>query len=252
MKVETPMRVVITGATGGIGRALVARFSETGARITACDLEEADWDAIDGDIERLTFDLTDHAACHAAARALSDDGGADAIVLNAGWTRAETLAGITPEAIDRELDLNFRGTAQFTAALLPALRERPAPVSIVAISSVNAARHYGNPAYAAAKGAMEAWIRAIAAEEGRHGIRANAIRPGSVRTAAWEDRLARDPAIMDRVAAFYPLGRIVEPREVSEAALFLASKAASGITGAILPVDCGLEAAFLPFLREID
>jgi NAD(P)-dependent dehydrogenase (short-subunit alcohol dehydrogenase family) len=242
--------VVITGATGGIGQALVARFLAAGAEIIACDMAEAGWDRLDAGVRRLSFDLTDAEASRAAAQALTD--GADAVILNAGWTRAETLAQITPEQLDCELDLNFRGTAHFTAALLPALRARAGGAAIVAISSVNAARHYGNPAYSAAKAATEAWMRAIAAEEGRHGIRANLIRPGSVRTAAWQDRLANDPGIMDRISAFYPLGRLVEPSEVAETALFLASARASGITGAIVSVDCGLEASHMPFLREID
>jgi NAD(P)-dependent dehydrogenase (short-subunit alcohol dehydrogenase family) len=121
----------------------------------------------------------------------------------------------------------------------------------VFISSVNALAHYGNPAYAAAKAGMLAYCRAIAVEDGVNGIRANAICPGSVRTHAWDHRLKRDPGIVDAAARFYPLGRLVEPDEVANAALFLASPLASGITGAVIPVDGGLTAGNLPFIRDI-
>jgi NAD(P)-dependent dehydrogenase (short-subunit alcohol dehydrogenase family) len=98
---------------------------------------------------------------------------------------------------------------------------------------------------------MLAYCRAIAVEDGANGIRANAVCPGSVRTNAWQHRLQRDPGIMEAASRFYPLGRLVEPREVADATLFLASPLASGITGVALPVDAGLTAGSLPFIREI-
>ena len=78
--------------------------------------------------------------------------------------------------------------------------------AIVFIASVNALAHYGNPAYSAAKAGLLAYCRAIATEDGRHGIRANAICPGSVRTAAWDHRLERDPEAMRTAARYLPAG----------------------------------------------
>jgi NAD(P)-dependent dehydrogenase (short-subunit alcohol dehydrogenase family) len=121
----------------------------------------------------------------------------------------------------------------------------------VFISSVNALAHFGNPAYSAAKAGLVAYARAIATEYGQHGIRANTLCPGSVRTAAWDHRLARDPGVLARVSRLYPLGRIVEPIEVANAAVFLASPLSSGITGVTLPVDAGLTAGNLPFIEQI-
>ncbi len=71
-----------------------------------------------------------------------------------------------------------------------------------------------------------------------------------MRTGAWERRLKRSPDILEKVAPHYPLGRLVNPQEVARATLFLASDAASGITGAVLPVDAGLTAGNLRFVRE--
>ncbi len=94
-------------------------------------------------------------------------------------------------------------------------------------------------------------MRAVATEEGRNGIRANAITPGSVRTMAWDHRIERDPEILGKVGALYPLRRMVEPAEVARAAAFLASPLSSGITGTVLPVDAGISAGNLPFLEQI-
>ena len=119
------------------------------------------------------------------------------------------------------------------------------------MSSINALAHYGNPAYAAAKAGLLALMRAVATEEAANGVRANAVCPGSIRTAAWDHRIAAQPDIMDRVGRLYPMGRLVEPREVAQAVAFLASDLASGITGVVLPVDAGISAGNLPFIREI-
>ena len=123
--------------------------------------------------------------------------------------------------------------------------------SIVFIATVNALAHYGNPAYAAAKAGLVAYAKAIAVERGAAGIRANVVCPGSVRTPAWDHRLRRTPDLLDSVLPHYPLGRLVTPEEVASAALFLASDAASGITGAVLAVDAGLTAGNLRFVNDV-
>ncbi len=243
-------RVVITGAGGGVGTALLEVFSGLGAELVACDLPGVEMaDVRLGETHR--FDLADHEATAAAAAAIAAAGAPDVVISNAGATRAETLAQTDPEAFDRELELNLGGAVRFTAALLPAMRRRPEGACFVFVSSVNAVQHFGNPAYSVAKAGLHAWMRALATEEGGNGIRANAVMPGSIRTPAWDARLARDPDMVHRVARLYPLGRLVEPREVALAVAFLASPLASGITGAVLPVDAGLTASNLPFLREI-
>lgn len=243
-------RVVITGAGGGVGRALVEVFSDLGAAVVACDVEGADLPT-DRIAEAHYFDLMDERALHDACDQILVNGSPAAVVLNAGWTRAETLEDVTAEALTVEMDLNFKSAALLSKALILAMRGRPTGAAFVFVSSVNANTHFGNPAYAAAKAALQAWMRAIATEEGKNNIRANVVVPGSINTPAWAHRIKENPAIMDAVTSLYPLGRLVEPIEVARTVAFLASPLASGITGAAIPVDAGISAGNLPFLDQI-
>lgn len=256
-------RVVLTGAGGTIGGALLRAFGEEGARVTACDLawpEGAEGPGPDGPGadqtagRRLAFDLRDPAAVARAAEAILEDGPPDIVVSNAGWTRADRFDDLRPGAVQAEMDANFTGAALLTdrlrAAMRPGARARGG-AAFVFVLSVNAQAHFGNPPYAAAKAALGAWSRAIAVEEGAHGIRSNAVAPASVASHAWDHRTRSDPGVLDRVAALYPSGRLVAVEEVVDAVLFLASPLASGISGVELRVDGGLLAGSLPFLRAI-
>jgi NAD(P)-dependent dehydrogenase (short-subunit alcohol dehydrogenase family) len=242
--------VLITGAAGGIGGAMVKTFRDAGARVIACDRTAQALEAVDAELKE-TFDLTDPVACRSALERIERAVGVpDAIVSNAGYTRAETFDQVDDQVWTSEIAINLTGARNVTAPLLPKMRSRGRGV-FVFISSVNALAHFGNPAYSAAKAGLVAYARAIATEYGRHGIRANTLCPGSVRTASWDHRLVKDPGVIDRVSRLYPLGRIVEPIEVANAAVFLASPLSSGITGATLPVDAGLTAGNLPFIEQI-
>lgn len=242
--------VAITGAGGGLGNELVTHFSSRGARVIACDADES---GIAGAAAgaRYIFDLLDaQATADAVRKMVANEGVPDILINNAGWTRAESLADLVPEKITHEIDLNLTGVARFTEPVAKAMAAR-GKGSIVFVSSVNALAHFGNPAYAAAKAGINAYARAIAVELGRKGVRANVVCPGSIRTPAWDHRLARDPDILPKLQRLYPLGRIVNVQEVTEAIAFLASDRASGISGAVLPVDAGLTAGQLPFVTDI-
>jgi len=98
---------------------------------------------------------------------------------------------------------------------------------------------------------MISLTRSLAVEYGRFGIRVNIVLPGTVRAPLWERRAQKDPNVLATLARWYPLGRIVEPMDVARAVGFLASDAASAITGAALPVDCGLSAGNIVMAREL-
>jgi meso-butanediol dehydrogenase / (S,S)-butanediol dehydrogenase / diacetyl reductase len=116
---------------------------------------------------------------------------------------------------------------------------------------VNALAYYGNEAYSAAKAGILNLTRSLAVRYGPSGVRVNAIAPGTLRTPAWEKRKEETPDVFDRVAKWYPLGRIGEPEDVAGAALFLASDEAAWISGAVLPVDGGLTAGNMQMMQEI-
>lgn len=243
-------QVLITGAGGGIGQALIENYNGLGAVVSGADQEQ-------GLIERLPlangliFDLNDKAATtKAISDFIADHGVPDVLINNAGFTRGETLDQVDGDVWEREIATNLNGAFHVTAPIVEAMAKRGSG-NIVFISSVNAFTHFGNPAYSAAKAGLISYMKALAVERGRFGIRANAVCPGSVRTPAWDHRLAKEPDLLKKVLKYYPLGRMVTPDEVAQVVLFLSSTAASGITGTAIPVDGGLTAGNLRFINDV-
>ena len=242
--------VVISGAGGGIGRSLVSAFQVAGARVTACDRDAALLEALDG-VVKFVFELTDaDATARAVATIVAEQGTPDVLVSNAGFSRAETMDTVDQHSWNQEVDINLTGSFNLIDPTMRAMIANGGG-SIVMTSTVNALAHYGNPAYAAAKAGLVAYMRAIAVENGRDNIRANCICPGSVRTPAWDHRMEKDPSLLTKVVAHYPLGKLVVPADVANAAVFLASPLAGAITGVALPVDAGLTAGNLRFIRDV-
>lgn len=243
-------RALITGAGGGIGGALVETFAAAGCAVIAADRDKSMLEKLDC-AHRVVFDLHDPKSIRAAVADL--DAASllpDILINNAGGSRAESFAQVDDDSWAAELQLNLTGVFQLTRPIVDFMARRGGG-SVVFTATVNALAHYGNPAYSAAKAGLVALARAIAVERGGEGVRANVVCPGSVFTGAWEHRLTRTPDLLAKTTPHYPLGRLVVPKEVARAALFLASDAASGITGAVLPVDAGLTAGNLRFVREV-
>lgn len=242
--------VLISGAGGGIGRAMVGVFRAAGAAVIGADREQSQLDGLDL-AGSLLFDQADPKATRAAVeRFLADHGVPDAVVANAGFTRAESFEDLNDDIWADELNINLSGAYAMADPIIAGMAKR-GKGSIVFISSVNGLEHYGNPAYSAAKAGLIAYAKAVAVERGGQGIRANVVAPGSVRTPAWDHRIAADASVLDNVLPHYPLGRMVDPQEVANAAVFFTSDAASGITGTVLPVDAGLMAGNLRFVDDV-
>jgi len=255
---DFPAKVVaVTGAAGGIGRELCGYFAGHGAMIAAFDRNEAvtglaaDLGADRARVHAAVVDIADAAAVASAfAKAVAVLGSIDILINNAGATHNPILERTTPEGFRDDVNVNVNGAYNCTHAVLPEMARRKSGV-IVNIGSVNGLAAYGDAAYSAGKAAMISLTRSVAMEYGRYNIRANIVCPGTVRTPIWTDRASKNPEILAQLARWYPLRRIVEPIEVVRAVAFLASDAASGITGAVLPVDCGLTAGNLMMAREL-
>jgi NAD(P)-dependent dehydrogenase (short-subunit alcohol dehydrogenase family) len=249
--------IAITGAAGGIGRELCRHFGRQRAVIAALDRRDAVMalaDELRGAgirAESAVVDVGDAPGVAAAfARLTGLLGPIDVLINNAGVTTNAVLERTSPDGFRDDVQANLAGAYNCVHAVLPGMKARRSG-AIVNVGSVNGLMALGDPAYSAAKAGLISLTRAIALECGRYNIRANIVCPGTVRTPIWDERASRNPEILGQLRRWYPLGRIVEPIEVMHAVAFLASDAASAITGAVLPVDCGLTAGNLVMAREL-
>ena len=172
-------------------------------------------------------------------RMAADAGPVDVLVNNAGGGTADDVLEIDEDAWDADVELNLKSAYLCSKAVLPGMIEQGAGV-IVNIVSVNGMAFFANEPYSAAKAGLISLTRSMATRYGRHGVRAVAIAPGTIRTPIWQERVDKEPAIFERLVRWYPLRRVGEPEDVAAAAAFLASDDAAWITGEVLRVDGGL------------
>ncbi len=245
--------IAITGAAGGIGQLLCRYFGAEGATIAALDRSEK----VRGLVETLGRDgisvkvaVADIAEGAAVKTAFAGFGVVHILINNAGVSCYPTIGKTDPAAWKDDVASNLNGAYACAHAVLPQMVARRSG-NIVNVGSVNGLSALGDPAYSAAKAGMISLTRSLAQEYGRYGIRANIVLPGTVRTPIWDERKAKDPNVLKTLERWYPLGRIVEPDEVARVIAFLASDAASAVTGAAIPVDCGLTAGNIVMAREL-
>lgn len=246
---DRPRVVLITGAAGGIGRALTARFAGPGTALVLLDRDaEALTDLVAGlgdaaDVAAEAVDITDADAIDRVVDQVQERWDAvDVLLNNAAYAYDDDLLATTPERWDEQIDIGLRSVYLCSRAVLPGMRRAGGGV-IVSMSSVNAHQHLGNEAYSAAKAGVESLTRSIAVRHGADGVRAVALGIGTVLTpGAWEARIERDPDIVARLTRWYPAGRLGRPEDVAALAHFVASAEASWITGTTIMVDGGLTA----------
>ena len=252
-KAFTGKTIAITGAAGGIGQWLCKFFGEEGATIAALDYSDrvlALPDTLKAQGITVKAAKADIADAAAVGRAFESFGDVHILINNAGISRHPTAAATDPAGWHADIAANLNGAFTCAHAVLPQMVERRAG-NIVNVGSVNGLAALGDPAYSAAKAGMIQLTRSLAQEYGRYGIRANIVLPGTVRTPIWDERKAKDPNVLKTLERWYPLGRIVEPEEVARVIAFLASDHASAVTGAAIPVDCGLMSGNIVMAREL-
>jgi NAD(P)-dependent dehydrogenase (short-subunit alcohol dehydrogenase family) len=235
---------LVTGGGNGIGRATCQALAEAGAEVavTDLDLEAAERVAIEiGRGAAYRLDVTDEAAVAAVIGAVAGGHGRlDILVNNAGLGARVPAVEMPTERWRQVHAVNLDGSFFCVRAAGGHMLEagRGAIVNVASIMGLVGGGHYPNVAYHSAKGALVNFTRALACEWAAHGIRVNAVAPTFARTRL-TDPLLSDLAMVEALLAETPMGRFVEPEEVAAAILFLASDAASMITGVTLPVDGG-------------
>jgi len=241
---------IVTGAAGGIGYAIAERFLREGVRVIIADIDVEKGEKALKDLERLgeaRFVKTDvgksldvHNLVASTVDALGD---IDILVNNAGIVHGADFLDIKEEDFDRVLTVNLKGAFLVGQAVARYMVEKvrnggPAG-TIINMSSVNAVFAIANQVpYSVSKGGINQLTKVMALSLAPHGIRVNAIGPGSIMT----DILAAvnaDPAARDRILSRTPLGRIGDPHEIAGVAAFLASGDASYITGQTIYADGG-------------
>lgn len=241
---------LVTGAGGGIGAAIVRKFVAEGANVVLNDLSGQ---AITRVIDSLGVEASHtfrYAADHASeieVEAMMREvqrafGGLDILVNNAfGAFNDTTVTDLAEADWDRTLAACLKGPFLCTKHAVPRMKERGGG-SIVSISSVNALRAVSETAYTAAKGGLIAMMRLVAVEYAASNIRSNVICPGTVATSASMSYWDRFPDAFADLRRMYPLGRIGEPEDIADYALFLASDESRWVTGTVHAVDGGLMA----------
>jgi NAD(P)-dependent dehydrogenase (short-subunit alcohol dehydrogenase family) len=249
---------LVSGAAGGIGRAIARALAAAGARVGVCDVQES----VHATAESLRtegaqavsaiVDVASRGAVHEGVATLARSLGPIDVLVSAAAIvdHIASFGTMDPARFEREVAVNLGGTFHLAQAVLPAMVERRFG-RVIAIASLAARGGLGRQAgYAASKAGLVGLVETIAIEHARDGITANAILPGLIET---EKVAAMPPEIRDAAVRGVPIRRLGAMQEVAALVAFLASDAAGFITGASIPIDGGasLNAMTLGSRREV-
>ena len=237
----------MTGGASGIGAATCRRLAAEGARVAVTDLDLAGAEAIADEVSGGAYELDVRSgeSIRAAVEAAEADlGPIDALVNNAGYDEWAWFTDTDPELWDRVLAVNLRGVIAVTHAVLPGMQGRRRGRIVNTASEAGRVGSSGSAVYSAAKAGVIGFTKAIAIENGRYGITANAVAPGPIDTpllnAAPKEYGEIGERLKQGMIDATSMRRIGQPEEVAAAITFLASDDASFITGQALGVSGGL------------
>ena len=242
---------VITGAAGGIGRALVRRFCEEGSIVVGLDLNAAGLRELGGQLkefaDQLTLhplDITDHAAVTLTIRQVhAERGRIDILVNNAGWDVAMQFVETTPEFWDKVIAINLRGPLNLQHAVVPLMIDAGGGKIINIASDAGRVGSSGESVYSACKGGIIAFSKTLARETARKDVRVNVVCPGPTDTALLRSFMGEGEygqKIYEGLKRAIPLKRLGQPEDIPGIVAFLASDDANFITGQVISVSGGL------------
>jgi NAD(P)-dependent dehydrogenase (short-subunit alcohol dehydrogenase family) len=259
MSLETQLKnhvVIVTGAGSGIGRGIALRFAEEGAAVVVAEVNRSQGEAVAQACEQaggralfVQTDVSKAADCRALVQKSVDTfGHVDTLVNNAGVNFVKPTLEMDEADWDRVIDVDLKGTFLCSRYALEVMVPRGAG-NIINIASVHTLATLPEAApYAAAKGGVEMMTKSMAIEFAPRGIRVNAVSPGLTDTQIWADIQEAAADVEAARQHWYdniPMRRVQSPREVANVVLFLASDAASYITGANIFTDGGMTAQLI-------
>jgi glucose 1-dehydrogenase len=241
---------IVTGGANGIGLAIVRRLVADGARVMIADIDEAAGAAAvesisgDGEVRFIATDVSERLDVHnLMARTIGAFGSINALVNNAGIVHAADFLDLEEADFDRVLSVNLKGAflcGQAVARhMVEQIEQGEKPGSIVNMSSINDTFAIANQVpYSVSKGGVSQLTKVMALSLAEHGIRVNAVGPGSIMTDMLAS-VADNPEALARILSRTPLGRIGDPSEIAAVTAFLLSSDASYVTGHTIYADGG-------------